>query len=197
MKNITLSFTAFFAIFMIYSCSNESKQANSTDTTAGDTLTSYDSATTVTDATDTASNYPTTFTVKAGGGGMMEVQLGTMAQQNAQSPRVKSFGAMMVRDHTKANKELMALATSKNISIPSALPAKLQEHVDEMKKLKGADFDKHYMDMMTDDHKEDIDLFERAVKNLKDQELKAFASKTLPVLHMHLDSAKAIKDAIK
>lgn len=104
---------------------------------------------------------------------------------------------MMVKDHTKANKKLMSLAESKNILIPSKIPDKIQAHIDEMKKFKGAEFDKHYMDMMTDDHKEDIDLFSKAAKSLPDTSLKTFAAKTLPILKMHLDSAKAIKSALK
>jgi len=185
---------------MVSACgSNGSKETNNTnaDNNASDTLTSYDSATVVKDAADTSTNYPATFAVKAASGGMMEVELGTLAQQNAQNPRVKAFGAMMVKDHSKANKELMTIATSKTISIPGKVSEEHQNHIDEMKKLKGADFDKHYMDMMVNDHKEDIDLFETASKNIEDQDLKAFALKTLPILNMHLDSAKAINDDIK
>ena len=42
------------------------------------------------------------FAVEAANGGMMEVELGKVAQENASSPRVKAFGAMMVKDHTEA-----------------------------------------------------------------------------------------------
>jgi putative membrane protein len=195
MKNLSLSISAVAVVFTMYSCNSGAKKSENSAGLAG-TPSSYDSATTVPDASDTSSNFNTTFAVKAGAGGMMEVELGTLAQQVAQNPRVKRFGAMMVKDHTKANTELMALATSKGINIPSALPADIQHHVDEMKKMKGADFDKHYMSMMTDDHKEDIALFEKASQNAPDAGIKAFATKTLPVLNMHLDSAKAIKDAI-
>ncbi|WP_069658813.1 DUF4142 domain-containing protein [Arcticibacter eurypsychrophilus] len=196
MKNLSLAISAVAVIFIMYSCNNTAKQAKNSTSTAGDSMNAYDSATTVHDASDTSSNYSTTFAVKAGAEGMMEVELGTIAQQNAKSARVKGFGAMMVKDHSKANKELMALASSKGITIPSTMPVEMQNHINEMKKMKGADFDKHYMSMMTDDHKEDINLFEKASKNAPDADLKAFATKTLPVLSTHLDSAKAIKDAI-
>lgn len=137
------------------------------------------------------------FMIKAASGGMMEVELGNIAQQNAGSARVKAFGAMMVRDHSKANDELKALATVKNIAIPSTLSEEHQKHVDEMKNMSGADFDKRYMEMMVDDHKEDIGLFEEASNEDKDADIKAFAAKTLPVLKVHADSAKAVNDAVK
>lgn len=202
MKKLNLVTPALIIILMIHACNSANKpgQAGSDTTTTleeTDTVTPYDSATTVRDAADTASNPVVSFAAKAGAGGMMEVQLGTLAQTSAANPRVKAFGAMMIRDHTKANKELTALATTKNFNIPATMPVKLQNHINEMKKLKGTDFDKHYINMMVNDHKEDISLFEEAAKHSTDPGVKAFASKTLPVLNMHLDSAKAIKDALK
>lgn len=132
------------------------------------------------------------FAVAAANGGMMEVELGKYASQNAMSQRVKDFAAMIVRDHTAANDELKALAMSKNITLPATVGDDARKHMDEMMKMKGKDFDKHYMDMMLDDHKKDVKAFEKAAKDCKDPELKSFAGKTLPVLMAHLDSSKAI-----
>jgi putative membrane protein len=137
------------------------------------------------------------FSVEAASGGMMEVQLGELAQQKASSQRVKDFGAMMVRDHTKANDELKSLAGMKNITLP---PAPGEDHMDHIKKLSeksGKEFDRDYMKMMVDDHQDDVDKFEKMSKDATDPDLKAFATKTLPVLKAHLDSAKAINDALK
>lgn len=197
MKKLNFTFLALLMTCIVYSCSNSPKKTKDTNTTAGDSLPGYHSDTSLKNPADTAVNVSTTFALKAAAGGTMEVMLGNIAQQNAHSLRVKKFGAMMVKDHTKANKELMALADSKNILIPSKLPDAIQNHIDQINKYKGADFDKHYMEMMVDDHKEDIDLFSKKAKDQKDTTFKAFASKTLPVLNMHLDSAKAIKKDIK
>src|SRR6476659_6078852 len=49
------------------------------------------------------------FAVKVANGGMAEVQLGKMAEEKGTSKGVKDFGAMMVKDHTKANDELKSL----------------------------------------------------------------------------------------
>ncbi|TMP94857.1 MAG: DUF4142 domain-containing protein [Verrucomicrobia bacterium] len=54
-----------------------------------------------------------TFMRKAAKGGMMEVAMGRLAAQNAQSDDVKSFGKRMVTDHSKANDELKSIAPKK------------------------------------------------------------------------------------
>lgn len=137
------------------------------------------------------------FVVKAGSGGMMEVQAGQLAQQKAVNPRVKAFGDMLVADHTKAGEELKAVASSKNLAVPGSLGEDHQSHINDLQKKAGAEFDKDFMSMMVDDHKKDISAFEDAANNAKDADIKAFAAKTLPTLRTHLDSAQAIKDALK
>lgn len=137
------------------------------------------------------------FLKEAASGGMMEVELGTFAQQNATNQRVKSFGEMMVRDHSKANDELKSLAQGKNITLPSMMTDKHRNKLEDLQKEQGSDFDKAYIKLMVDDHQDDVDKFRKQAEDGKDPEIKAFASKTLPVLEMHLDSAKSIRDGLK
>ena len=137
------------------------------------------------------------FATKAASGGMAEVELGKIAQKNGSSQKVKDFGTMMVTDHSKANEELMALAKSKNITLPAAPGADEQKNIDDLSKKTGTDFDKAYASAMGKDHKTDISLFEGASKNAKDPDLKAFATKTLPTLKMHLQAAQAAEAAVK
>jgi putative membrane protein len=162
-------------------------------------------ADTATQSTTTSSNIDATpldektgkWATEAAGGGMMEVTLGQTAQQQAASQRVKDFGSMMVRDHTKANDELKSIAAAKNFTLPAMLPEKHQKHVDDLSKKQGNDFDKAYMKMMVDDHEEDVKKFEKAASDATDPAIKDFAARTLPTLRAHLDSAKAINKALK
>jgi len=122
----------------------------------------------------------------------MEVELGKIAQEKATNPRIKEFGAMMVKDHSDANEQLKSLAQQKNITLPANVSDKQQKDIDDLNKKTGKDFDKAYMNMMLDDHKKDIKKFEKAGNNLKDAEIKSFAMSALPTLQKHLDSARAI-----
>jgi putative membrane protein len=132
------------------------------------------------------------FAVEAASGGLMEVELGKIAQEKATNPRIKDFGAMMVKDHSDADDKLKELAQQKNITLPTNVSDKQQKDIDDLNKKTGKDFDKAYMNMMLDDHKKDIKKFEKAGKDLKDDDIKGFAMQALPTLQKHLDSARAI-----
>lgn len=137
------------------------------------------------------------FVTESRSGVLMEVQLGTYAEKNAASPEVKQFGARMVRDHGKDRDELKALASGKNISIPDVPGEKFQDHITDLEKKKGADFDKAYIDFMVDDHHNDISEFSKEVKEGKDSAIVSFARKGLPVLQEHLMMAQAIQKKLK
>lgn len=137
-----------------------------------------------------------TFVIESASSGMMEVELGTMAQQKATNQRVKDFGAMMVKDHSAANEELKTLASQKNFTIPDAMLAKHKRHVDHLSSLSGAAFDRAYINAMVKAHKDDIDEFEDASKKTKDADLRAWAAKQLPILTMHRDSAQSIRKVL-
>jgi len=60
------------------------------------------------------------FIMEEAHGGMMEVKMGRMAADKASNADVKAFGQRMVDDHSRANSELMALASQKGITLPGA-----------------------------------------------------------------------------
>ena len=137
------------------------------------------------------------FAVAAADGGMLEVELGKMAVEKGMSKQTRSLGAMMVKDHSKANEELKAAAMAKNISLPAVMSEKCQKKVSGLAEKKGADFDKAYADLMVSDHKEDIDDFKKEADKGMDVQLSAWAKNKIPVLEHHLmmaEEAKKISD---
>ena len=137
------------------------------------------------------------FVKEAASDGMMELELAKLAQKNAQSQRVKNFAAMIVKEHTKANEELRTIASSKNFSLSPTMENAENNKVNDLQDERGADFDRKYIDLMVDDHEKNVDRFKKQAEDGKDPELKAFATKILPVLIAHQDSARKIKDALK
>jgi len=133
------------------------------------------------------------FVMDAAMGGLMEVELGRIAAQKGMSESVKQFGQRMVDDHGKANQELMSLASSKGMTLPTALDEKHQKDVTKLSALSGAEFDRAYSKMMLSDHMKDVKEFEKQSTKGADPDIKAFASKTLPTLQEHLQMAKALE----
>ncbi len=185
---------ALFAAAIGCNSSSTESHMDSASTTMNNTVDSMQGAMNSNDDGMTKDQH---FAMEAASGGLMEVELGNIAATNASSAKVKEFGNMMVTDHSKANDELKSIAAAKSITLPASPMPEQQKMIDELKEKKGADFDKAYMDMMEEDHKEDISKFEEESNNGNDAELKAFATKALPVLNKHLESVKSIRDGMK
>lgn len=137
------------------------------------------------------------FMVKAAQGGLAEVQLGQLAQQNGQSQQVKDFGKRMQDDHTKANDQLKQLASQKGVTLPDSPTAHDKAEYERLSKLKGESFDKAYSKMMVTDHKKDVSEFQKESNSGMDSDVKSFASQTLPTLQDHLKMAEQMNGSAK
>ncbi len=137
------------------------------------------------------------FVMEAAQGGMMEVQMGKLAQQNGQSDAVKQFGKRLEDDHSKANQELMGIAQKLGVSVPAALDKKHQGKVDKMSKVKAQDFDRRFAKEMVDDHEKDVKAFKKQADKGKNAELKQFASQAVPTLEEHLKMARDLAASTK
>lgn len=135
----------------------------------------------------------TTFAMKAAQGGLAEVQMGKLAAEKASNSEVKAFGQQMVDDHTKANDDLKAVATKKGMTLPNDVDAHDHATYSKLEKLSGEAFDRAYVKDMVSDHEKDVKEFQKEAKNGKDDDIKAFASRTQPVLQGHLDKIKSIQ----
>jgi putative membrane protein len=126
-----------------------------------------------------------TFMKKAAKGGMMEVAMGQVAEQKAQSEDVKSFGKRMVTDHGKANDELKSIASKKGVQLPT------KEHSVKWTS------DKAYMDAMVQDHEKDLAEFKEEASSGSDPDVKKFADDTAKMVQEHLDLAKETQGKLK
>jgi putative membrane protein len=130
------------------------------------------------------------FAATAAPGGMAEVDLGRLAVERGSDPAVKEFGQRMISDHSRANSELKALASQKNIQLPADLTSDQKSLKEKLSKLSGAEFDKEYISAMVKDHEEDVKEFQTQANEGTDPDVKAFAAKTLPTLQSHLQMAR-------
>ena len=199
MKQIFAIAVPLFLMAAISSCNNASSDAKKeADSTNSAKIDSAKDADTVAAANSHMADLKpdADFATTAADGGMMEVELGKMAVEKGVSPSIKKLGAMMVKDHSKANDELKAAAAAKNITLPATMSDKCQKTVADLAEKKGADFDKAYADLMVSDHKEDIDVFKKEAEKGNDAELSAWAKGKVPVLEHHLKMAEDAKKVV-
>lgn len=135
------------------------------------------------------------FVEDASAKGVAEIEAGKLAQEKGSSADVKSFAAMMVKDHTAANEKLKTLAGQKKleVSTDAQLLDKAKSMILELRSSKS--FDQAYANNQVKAHEATIKIFEDEMKNGDDADLKAFATQTLPTLKAHLTEAKALAKA--
>lgn len=106
-RTIGISLIAILALLLPATASQQTGQSGVT-TQQGDTKTSQN-----------LSNTDRNFIMHAAHDGMAEVEMAKLAVQRASSDEVKQFAQRLIDDHSRANTELMQLATSKGVTMPS------------------------------------------------------------------------------
>jgi predicted outer membrane protein len=92
-------------------------------------------------SSDASGNAPNSsdrlFVKKAIEGGNVEVQLGQLASQKAQSEDVKHFAQKMVTDHTQMADQLKPIAQQLSMKAPTGVPEKDKKLYDKLQGLSG------------------------------------------------------------
>jgi putative membrane protein len=132
------------------------------------------------------------FYKKAAEGGIAEVEAGNLAQSKGNSQKVKDFGAMMVKDHSAANDKLKALATTKDVTLPTTSSVGQMATKAKLEVLTGDTFDKSYIKGQVQAHQTTVALFRKEIASGQDPDAQAFAKATLPTVRSHLKAINAI-----
>ena len=134
------------------------------------------------------------FVQMAGMAGMFEVESSRIALQKSQSQQVKDFAQQMITDHTKANEQLKSVVQSAGVKamVLQALDSKHQKMIDQLNAASGTEFDTKYIKMQLEGHKDAVSLFSKYAKTGDNNDLKSFASETLPTLQHHLQMVQSL-----
>ena len=125
-------------------------------------------------------------------GGMSEVDLGRLAVQNSNNPKVKDFAQMMVKDHSAANQKLESLAAAKDVPLPKTLGAGGEAMKSRLQGLNGSSFDKAYIESQLKAHEKTVNLLQQEIASGEDPQAKAFAQSVLPTVQHHLEAVRTL-----
>ena len=133
----------------------------------------------------------------------VDIDAGKLAEKKGASGEVKAFGKMMITDHSGVNKQAIALAKKLKVKpqdndTSKALKKEGQENLAKLKGLKGAAFDKAYIEHEIDYHQQVLDAVDKVLlPNAKNEELKALITKVRPAFVAHLEHAKQVQANLK
>ena len=133
----------------------------------------------------------------------VDIDAGQLAADRGMNAEVKKFGQMMVTDHKGVNKAASDLVTKLKVTpeeneTSRALKAGGDKNVASLKALKGAAFDKAYIDHEVAYHTQVLDALDKTlIPGAKNAELKALLVKVRPAFVAHLEHAKKIQSSLK
>jgi putative membrane protein len=132
----------------------------------------------------------------------VDVDAGKLAQSQSTNAEVKKFAQQMVTDHTGVNKQAVALVTKLKVKpedndSSKALKAGGEKNVTSLKSMKGAAFDKAYIDHEVAYHQQVLDAIDKTlIPGAQNAELKALLVKVRPAFVAHLEHAQHIQSSL-
>lgn len=114
-----------------------------------------------------------------------EVKLCTAAQRKTANAKIAAYAAMVVSDHAEIKNDLKKLAAGKRMVLSAPAAGDI---------LAGTDL--QFVQKMIESNQGMIALY-TAASSAKDQEIKDFALKQLPLLRKHLEAAQELTKSVK
>jgi putative membrane protein len=125
-------------------------------------------------------------------GDYSEATLGRLIASRGATGQVRSFGAMLARDHSNGLAQAQRLSARLGLRIPVRMMPDAREELFRLRHLHGRAFDLEVRRYMINDHRKDIADFRAQVRS-GDRATAGFAAATIPVLRRHLDTALSIR----
>lgn len=131
-----------------------------------------------------------------------EIDLAQAAKHRAENKEVKEFAKSMEDMHKESNKEAKKIfkkadIDTKNNEMAKSMKKDAKEKLADLKKKKGNDFDKAYIENQIAMHEQVLkDLNEKLIPAAQNPEFKAFLETTKAHVEEHLSKAQQIQQSI-
>jgi putative membrane protein len=132
----------------------------------------------------------------------VDIDAGKLAKSKATNAEVKAFANQMITDHTGVNKQATELVTKLGVkpednSVSQSLKTGGEKNIADLKGLKGAAFDRAYIEHEVAYHQQVLDAMDKTlIPDAKNAELKALLVKVRPAFEAHLAHAKQVQSSL-
>ncbi|NEU72664.1 DUF4142 domain-containing protein [Hassallia byssoidea VB512170] len=141
-------------------------------------------------STSSTTNLDTEFITKAAQSDMTEIQTSKLALQKSRNKSVRDYAQMMIKHHTESSRELKPIAQSKKVALPTTIGPDNTTLLESLKKVSGSQFDQAYMQGQVEAHTKTEAEYQKYLDQGEDPQLKAFATKILPLVTQHREMAQ-------
>jgi putative membrane protein len=122
----------------------------------------------------------------------LETSLAQLAERKAENSEVRQFAQRMVADHTKLQSDWTAMASTNGVKYNTGFGKHHRKKLDQLQKASGKEFDRAYMTLMIQDHKDYVDYFRKEGRAAKSAQVRNLVSAGLPMLEQHWSMAKQV-----
>lgn len=130
---------------------------------------------------------------------LFEIEASKLALTKSNNKDVKTYARHMIQDHEEAEAKLEGVVQEKRVGVtlPNAMDQAHQDLVTQLQDLDGDAFDKAYVKMLLQGHRDAVKLHQSYADNGETVELKTFAVTVVPMVEKHLERIEAIAKAMK
>ena len=132
----------------------------------------------------------------------IDVDAGKLAKARSHNKEVQRFAQQMITDHTAVNKQAAALVKKLGVKpedsdTARSLKKEASANLANLKKLKGASFDRAYIDHEVAYHEEVLGAIDKVlIPSAQNAELKGLIEKVRPAIDAHLQHAKHLQETL-
>jgi putative membrane protein len=123
-----------------------------------------------------------------------EIEVSRLAAERALSPAVRAYAQRLAQDDALMNDGLVALMSAHGVAPPKGLPADKATKLHRLAALPRSDaFDNGYIRVVgIEDRRKAIAMFEKARRDVRDRDLRAWIDRSLTVMRTHLANAQGV-----
>ena len=126
-----------------------------------------------------------------------ECRISDIAKDKTENETVKAFAVKLHREHSRIKEDLTKWTESRKIAVVAGTSRQTKADIDRLSALKGADFDRAFIDYAVVSHEKLIAAYEYQQKNGKEADLGKFAADHLPLVKSLLEEAKKVQTGLK
>jgi putative membrane protein len=138
------------------------------------------------------------FVTKVAAKTVYEIEVSKLAAERAVSPAVRDYAQRLVQQQTLMNNELVALMSAHGVSPPRGLAADKATKLHRLAAVPRSDaFDNGYIRVVgIEDHRAAIASFEKARRDVRDRDLRAWIDRSITILRVHLANAQGVLSSL-